>query len=285
MRQNLVLFLSMMLLFAVPSNAQELPQPSQKAMVMQRIGLTDITMTYHRPLVNERKIWGELVPYGEMWRTGANAAPTIEFSTDVMIAGHDIAAGKYALFTIPGEDEWTVVINKHWDQGGTSEYDQKDDVARFTVEPEKLDDSWEAMTFLFTHPKGDKVDLHLIWDKLRIAIPISVNVKDMAMANMLSAIKEQESAAKNWRMYARSASYLANNGGDLNQAQIWIDQSLQMERHWYNLWIKAQILEKLGNRKEALATAKQAKALGDKDQNFFFKGQVENAIEEWSAGK
>ena len=157
-----------------------LPQPSPSASVHQKIGATDITVNYSRPGVKGRAIWGGLVPYNELWRTGANAATTIEFSTDVVVEGNKVPAGKYAFFTIPSEKEWTVIINKNWDQGGTAEYSEADDVVRFKVTPKIVNHSHEWMFFVFFAESKNSTKLVLAWDKLMVPVKIVSEVTDIA---------------------------------------------------------------------------------------------------------
>ena len=156
--------------------AQELPRPSPKASVTQVIGFTEIAISYSSPGVKGRKIWGALVPYNKVWRTGANEATTISFSDDVTIEGHKIASGKYALFTIPSESEWTVIFNKKPSQWGTFGYDEKDDLLRIKVKPEKNSEFKERLAF-YIEPTGDntgKVTLH--WEKLKVSFNVQVEV-------------------------------------------------------------------------------------------------------------
>ena len=275
-------FAALMLLPLKELQAQDLPRPSQNASVMQRIGLTDMTVNYYRPLVRERKIWGGLVPYGKIWRTGANAATNVEFANDVIINGQEVPAGKYAFFTIPGENEWTVMLNSNWDQGGTSEYDKAEDVLTMKVKPENLKNHVEAMTFVFSNPQPSSVNLDLMWEKKKVTVPIQVASLEQGIASAEAAIAERERQIKNWRVYASSANFLLDAGKNLDKAREWARKSIEVEENWYNTWVMARIEKKAGNDKEALRLAKRAKELGEKDGDaFFYREEVDQALSTW----
>lgn len=175
----LLCFLSVFILGSINYAQLVLPQPSPSATVFQKIGTTDVTINYSRPGVKERTIWGGLVPYNEIWRTGANMATNIEFSTDVVVEGNKVPAGKYALFTIPSEKEWIIIINKNWEQGGTSQYAETDDAARFKVTPKVLDHSHEWMFFAIFAESKNSAKVALIWEKLMIPFTIVSEVTDV----------------------------------------------------------------------------------------------------------
>lgn len=256
----------------------ELPAPSPAATVKQRVGLTDVTVEYSSPAVNGRKIFGELVPYNEMWRTGANMATKVTFSRDAMVAGKAVPAGTYALFTIPTESEWTVILNKKAQASGTTGYDEKEDQARFTTKPATIPKR-ERMTFLFADTTDTTTSLDLEWDTLKLSIPIQVDTTVQAMANIDQAL------AAAWRPHASSARYLAENNGDLAKALTYIDKSIAIDENWFNCWIKADILSKTGKNKDAYAWAKKSYDLGLKADNFFWKDRVAKAMEDWKKSK
>src|SRR4029453_3969270 len=170
----------------VPAGAQtapELPAPSPPAKVEQQVGLTKFIVAYSSPGVKGRKIWGELVPYAELWRTGANPATTLEASRDFTFGGTKVPAGTYALYTIPGKTTWTVILNKNPNTAGTRGYDQKNDAARITATPAQSP-ARERMTFLFANTTDDATRLDLEWDTLRVSVPITVDTKVQAMSNI-----------------------------------------------------------------------------------------------------
>jgi hypothetical protein len=259
-----------------PASADlDLPRPSPFAKVSQDVGLTTITVDYSSPGVKGRKIWGGLVPYGQMWRTGANTATKVTFSKDVTVAGKPVPAGTYALFTIPTAGDWTVILNKKADQPGTGQgYKQEDDAARFTIKP-KAAPFRERLAFLVTDFTDEKGDLALEWEKLRLTIPVETGTAKQAMANITSTIDGT------WRTYANAARYLVENKKELDTAMKYVDQSLALKEDWYNVWIKAQILAAKGNYKEALALAQKANDLGTKAGNFFFEADVKKALADW----
>ena len=164
------------LLLSLQVNAQEQPAPSPLGKIYQRVGVTDVEMTYSRPGVKGRTIFADdgLVPYGELWRTGANMATTISFSTDVMVGGEKVKAGAYAVFTIPRQGEWTFILNTVTDQGGTGSYDEDKDALRITVPSQEYPGPVETMTFVFGNVKDTSMDLALIWENTMITVPISV---------------------------------------------------------------------------------------------------------------
>ncbi|HYD48353.1 MAG TPA: DUF2911 domain-containing protein [Terriglobales bacterium] len=259
----------------------ELPQASPLSRVEQRVGLTDLAIEYSSPAVKNRTIWGTLVPYGQLWRTGANAATRLEASRDFRFGGKPVPAGQYALYTIPAADSWTVILNSNAKASGTNGYDEKNDVARITVKPEKAAAKRERMTFLFSDTTDTGTRLDLEWNTLRVSVPIEVDTRAQALANI------EKSLGEAWRPHFASARYLLDSGGDLNQALGYIDTSISIKPTWWNNWIRAQILAKQGKNQEAVAAAQQAQSLGAGDQVFegFFKGEVAKSIETWGRGQ
>ena len=254
----------------------ELPQASPAASVMQQVGLTKFTVTYSSPGVKGRTIWGEVVPYDELWRTGANLATQVEVTRDFTFGGVKVPAGTYALYTIPGKTNWTVILNKNPNAGGTRGYDQKNDVARVTVTPTQIP-ARERLAFLFANTTEDSSRLDLEWDTLRVSVPVTVDTEQQAMANIDKALGDA------WRPHFASARYLLDSGGDLKTALGYIDTSIAIKPTWWNNWVKAQILAKQGKKTEAVAAAEQAQKLGQGDEVYdgFFKDQVAKAIADW----
>lgn len=261
---------------AAQPGAPELPQPSPKARVEQRVGLTDFAVTYFSPGVKGRTIFGDLVPFGELWRTGANAATTLEASRDFTFGGTKVPAGTYALYTIPGQTSWTVILNKNPGASGTRGYAQANDVARVTVTPAQAPKR-ERLTFLFAETGDDASRLDLEWDTVRVSVPIGVDTASQAQANIDKALAEA------WRPHFASARYLLDTGGDLTQALAYVDTSIAIKPTWWNTWVRAQILGKQGKRAEAVQAAEEAQRLGAGDEIFegFFKQPVADAIATW----
>lgn len=253
----------------------ELPQLSPPARVDQRVGLTDFTVKYSSPAVKDRKVWGELVPYDQVWRTGANAATTLQASRDFRFGGTPVPAGTYALFTIPGKSRWTVILNSAA-TASVNDYDATKDVARITVKPGSAAYR-ERLTFLFADTTDDTTSLDLEWEKRRVSIPIAVDTATQAMANIDTTLNDS------WRPHFASARYLLDNGGDLGRALTLIDTSIAIKATWWNHWVRAQILAKQGRTADALAAGAQAQQLGAGDRVYenFFKEQVATTLAGW----
>ncbi len=254
----------------------ELPQPSPKAQVMQTVGLTDITIDYSSPGVKGRKIFGDLVPYGKLWRSGANKATSIEFSKDVTINGEKVKAGKYSFFTIPNEKEWTVILNSETELWGTGGYDESKNILAFNVAPEKLSKNVERLRYLVEDFDNEKAHISLEWADTKISFPVQVHTMEQAYESIKKTLEPS------WRAYANAARFAFEQAHDLENGMKWIDKSLELQSDWYNNWLKAEMLAETGNYSEALKYAKIAKELGDKNPDrFFYKNQVEAAIEKW----
>lgn len=267
-------------LTSLPASAQlELPAASPSAKVMQAVGLTEISVDYSSPAVKGRKLWGELVPFGQVWRTGANLTTKISFSRDVTFGGKPVPAGTYAIVSIPTEKEWTVVLNKELGlYGGGKAYDQKDDVARVSVTPTEVPNR-ERMTFLFSNTTEDQTSLDLEWGTLRVSVPVKTDTAKYAQDNIQAAVNGA------WRSLANAARYVADTSKDYNTALGYADDSLAIQSHWFNNWVKADILARTGKYAEARKFAQTAWDLGQKDQNFFFKDQVAKALQDWKGKK
>lgn len=256
--------------------APELPQASPKARVEQRVGLTDFAVDYSSPGVKDRKIWGGLVPFDTLWRTGANAPTTLKASGAFTFGGTPVPAGTYVVFTIPGAKTWTVILNSNTKVQATNGYAEKDDVARISVKPASAP-MRERLAFQFADTTNGATRLDLEWDKLRVSVPITVDTSTQARANIDKALGDA------WRPHFASARWLLENGGDMTQALGYIDTSISIKPTWWNRWVKAQILAELGRPADAVASAEQAQTLGAGDPVFegFFKGEVVKAIEAW----
>ena len=183
----------------------DLPRDSQHSAVTQRIGITDITINYSRPLVKGRPIWGKLVPYNEVWRTGANENTTIKFTDDVIDRGKAAGEGRYALFTIPGENQWTVIFSKVHTAWGSFTYNQADDALRVTVKPQATEPR-EAMTFDFDDVKADSAVATLRWEKVAVPFKVDVNVHDIVQASLHNQL--QGLAQYTWEGWDDAATYL-----------------------------------------------------------------------------
>jgi hypothetical protein len=260
---------------ATASAQPELPHPSPSAKVSQVIGLTEISVDYSCPAVKGRKIWGALVPYDQMWRTGANQATKITVSRDLTLGDKPVPAGTYALFTIPSKGAWTVILNKKADQSGTArDYKPELDLVRFQVHAKPAQHR-ERMVFLFSDFTDDKGSLDLEWEKLRVSIPIKVNTGEQAMANIAKGIDGA------WRTYANAARYLLETKKDYATGLKYIDQSLALNEDWFNLWIKASLLAAKGSVKEAITLGEKSYELGQKAEFFFLEPEIKKTLVEW----
>ena len=233
----------------------ELPRVSQRGEVAQRIGLTDIRVIYPRPAVQGRRIWGKLVPYGQVWRTGANEITRVEFSDPVNVEGHPLPAGAYGLHMIPGESKFTVILSNDATSWGSFFYNQKDDALRFDVAPQ-ANAMRELLTYDFSDVTPDSATLRLEWEKLAVPIRISVDNK----TTVLPRIRRQLTSLAQYTSMAwdDAARYLLDQGWDLDDALKYVDQSMQKEEVFNNILTKAEILEKLGRSSEALPLFQKA---------------------------
>lgn len=257
------------------SQSLTLPAPSPAASVSQAVGVVEVKVVYSSPAVKGRTVWGDLVPYDAMWRTGANAATRFETTGELTIGGSKVPAGAYALFTIPGKDSWTVILNKDVTQPGTGDtYDKALDVARLTVKAAEAP-ARERMTFLFSDTDEDSTRLDLEWAGLRVSVPIETDTKAAVDAQIAAYTKGSGGAL------ARAGRYKAE-AGDLAGALPLLDASRAIEVTWFNTWLKADVLHQQEKHKEAYALATQAMELGkEAGDGFFYKERVEKALAEW----
>lgn len=248
---------------AASAQTPELPQPSPEAHVAQTVGLTKVEVTYSSPGAKGRKVWGKLVPYGEMWRTGANKATRVTFDRAVTVGGKPVPKGAYSLFTIPKKKRWTVVLNRETELWGTGKYDAKQDQARFEVRAEKAPFR-ERLTFVFSDTTAEATRLDLEWAGLRVSLPIQAGTAAQVEKNIQAATDQA------WRPHERAARYLLDNGGDKTRALGLVDGSIAIKETWRNRWVRAQILEALGRKKAARKDTRRALALGDDSGGFRF---------------
>jgi hypothetical protein len=243
----------------------EFPAASQHAVVKQRVGLTDVEVDYSRPNKNDREIFGGLVPYGKLWRTGANAPTKIRFSKPVTLGGKEIPAGEYALFTIPTADEWTIIISKDAKVQSSADYKQENDAARVTAKPEPLPLSIETFTIGLGDVKGASATLNFVWDKTRVPVKLTTADVDDVSKQLDTAVSAGTSLDA--RTAYQAAAFYYDNNKDLNQAAKWIDQALEKNPDAYFMhYKKAQIQAKLGNKQEAMASAQKAIDILKKDK-------------------
>ena len=255
-------------------NDLNLPDVSQAADVKQRIALTDITVKYHRPLVNGRKIWGGLVPYGKVWRAGANENTTIEFSDPVSVEGKALAKGVYGLHMIPNSDSWTVIFSKTNTAWGSYSYDQKEDALRVDVKPKPLAETKEAMEFEFGDLKPTSTAVTLKWEKLGVPFTVSINDPDQTLENIRAQLKGRGQFT--WQALDEGAQFCLTRKINLDEALRWADASIQNEERFDNLSTKADILKALNRSDEAKAVWNHALEIAKAPQLYTYGRQLQN---------
>ena len=239
---------------ATSQAALDLPDASQMAVSKQRVGLTDITVTYHRPLVSGRKIWGGLVPLGEVWRAGANQNTTVEFSDPVSVEGKPLAAGIYGLHMIPTADSWTVIFSKMSSAWGSYTYKQDEDALRVTVTPRPTEME-EALEYEFEDLQADSVTVTLKWEK--IAVPFKVAVSNEAtLVHIQNQMRGR--AQYEWEAPNQAAQFCLNKKINLDEALKWVDRSIQNEERFENLTTKADLLKAMNKPDDAKKVWEQA---------------------------
>jgi hypothetical protein len=286
--------------------AVRLPRPSQKASVMQTIGVTDITIIYSRPGVKGRTIWGDapaaaaasasatatlddasqrakdapIVPYGHVWRTGANEATTFAVTDDVLIQGQKLPAGTYSLHTIPGKDEWTIIFNTVWDQWGSFNYDEKKDALRVKVKTEMVADTQEWLSFEIPSVTPNSAKVSVRWERLRVPFTVEVPNVEAVMRAKIDALVAANPT--DWNIPLAVARQYANDD-NWDEALRWVDQSIKVKETFQNLSAKAQYLFAAGRKDEAYTVGDQAIARGKADKAD--TSRFEKRLADMKAGK
>lgn len=278
-----LVFLSMVTTGVLWSQELKFPRVSLGASISQTIGLTDVTIKYHRPGVKDRVIWGDLVPYDKVWRTGANEATTIEFSHDVMVDGNKLAAGTYGLFTIPGKTEWTIIFSKQSKIWGAGGYKQEEDALRIKTKP-KAAPHCEWMHFMFADLKEDSAKVILHWEKLMVGFTVGVDTKGMVLGNI------EKTMDRYWVSPYYAANY-AFEGEMYDKAKAWIDMSVALKQSYWNMFLQAKIYKKLAKTKkevkEAIKILEKAimliKDLSERQKKY--AEEAPKLLEEWKGKK
>lgn len=260
-----------------------LPDVSPAASVSQVVGVTELSVDYHRPAVNERTIWGGQVPYGQVWRAGANENTVFETSTPITFGGEDLAAGRYGLHVLPTESgDWTVILSRMADAWGSFSYDESEDALRVPVEPQEAP-FVERLGYSFDDLDADSVTLALRWEKVRVAVPIEVDVAKHGLESIRTQLRGLPRFG--WVGWNQAANWSRQNGGDLAEAEAWVDRSIQMQRNFNNVTTKVAILKATGRAEEAktllaegYAAATEAEVNGYGYQ-LLFGGDPEGAVE------
>jgi len=244
---------------AVAGRAQsmvlDLPLGSQRAEIAQRIGITDVTIKYHRPVIKDRKVWGGLVPYGKVWRAGANINTTITFSDPVTIDDKPLDKGTYGLHMIPNADEWTVIFSKNSTSWGAFTYDQTEDALRINVKP-KAADQHNALTYEFDELQPDSAVIQLEWEKVAVPFKVAVDVHPLVEASLKNQLRNLSQYT--WMSWDDAANYFLAEKFDLEQALKYADKSIETEDRFDNEMTKANVLVALGRKDDAIVARNKA---------------------------
>lgn len=273
-------FTFLMMLSALVMMAQvKTPAASPSSTLKQTVGLTDITIDYSRPSKKDRTIFGDLVPYGEMWRTGANGATIVTFSTDVDFGEVTVPSGSYALLTIPTEGDWTVILYNRTDFGGVPrEYDEGLEVARISVPSHKLNQTVETFTIDVNNLRDESADFVISWDNTSVIVPLFVNTESMVEASISSTMSGPSAGD-----YYSAGRYYFDHDKDIRMAHAWVSKAAEKQKSAF--WIlktKSEIEAKMGDYKQAIATAKESiQAATEAGNDQYVKYNNEN-IAKWS---
>ena len=266
MKSSIKLILVLFVLVTLGENLQaqglKMPQASTTQTVSQAFGLGKIDLTYARPSMKGRKIFGALEPFDKVWRTGANSATVIKFSDAVKVEGKDLPAGEYALFTIPGKTEWTIIFNKGTKEWGSYTYSEANDVLRVKVKPTTLKDKVETFTIQFANISDTNADLQLSWENTLVNVKLTTSVDERVMASIAEAMKGEK------KPYFQAAQYYYTNGKDLKTALEWMNEAEKQmtDAPWVKLW-KARVQLKMGDKVGAAKTAKEGLDIATRIKN------------------
>ena len=247
---------------SIKAQSIKTPAPSPPQTIKQDFGISSIELSYSRPGVKGRKVFGELVPFGKVWRTGANNATTINFADDVTVGGVKIPAGKYGLLTIPDKDNWTIIITKQVDVTNPADYKKESDIVRVNVKSMATRDKIETFTMQFANVKPSSCDLQMMWENTSVTLPISTDVETTVMKQIDNAMNRDN------KPYYQAALYYLENGKDLNQALAWFDKAIEVQPNAY--WAyhqRANALAKLGKKDDAKASAQKSIELAKEAKN------------------
>jgi len=257
------------------------PQRSPWASVQQTIGTTVIGIEYHRPAVRGRPIWGSLVPYGEVWRAGANEATQIRFSEPVKIQDHEVKAGTYSLFMIPRPGIWTVILNRRSKQWGAFEYDPRQDVLRFDVTP-RASTNTDWLTYALDPTSDSTAYVQLFWEKVKLSFLVEVNAKTLVTARMNKLFAQRP---KDWKVYSEAAEYGLQHTVPLHQALSWAERSIELQPNPINLAVKARLLHEAGQKSEAKQVMQKALEMArNAKKSPAILGPLERDLASWKQG-
>lgn len=276
-----IIFCLIFLTFLGVQAQVQTPQPSPSSTLKQVVGLTNFEVNYSRPSMNDRKIFGDLVPYEKMWRTGANANTTISFDQDITIANKDIKAGKYALYTKPGKKSWKIYLYDKTDSWGLPQkWDESKVVLVNEVRSKKISETVESFTIDFSHFNKESAHLILKWENTLISIPVGVPTDKMVMRSIEKTMKNPKPTD-----YFNAAVYFLETDRDINQARQWIDKAMELSENkpYWMLRQQSLIYAKAGEKNEAIQLAKQSLEAAEKAGNRDYVNMNKASLEEWGA--
>ena len=254
------------------------PQLSPSASVSQTIGTTTVEVHYHRPAVRGRQIFGSLVPFGQVWRTGANEATTIRFSDPVQVNGQKVPAGTYALFSIPNQDHWTIIFNRRARQEGAWEYDPREDVLRSDVKPKTVPHT-EWLTYEIYPASSATAYVDLYWEKLRVSLLVEVDVDEIVTTRMRKAMRERPS---DWKLMSDAAQYCVDQEIHMGEALGWVERSIKLSEQPANLSVKARLLYLQGDKTQAVQLMEKAMSMARaRKQGAAVIGPLEQMLQQW----
>ena len=273
MKKTALLLVFMILSSIVIAQDFRTPRPSPDATVSQYVGVTNITIDYSSPGVKDRKIWGELVPFGQVWRTGANEATTITFADAVSINGNELPAGTYGIHCIPNLSEWEIIFSKDTEVDASSTYDAKKDVLKIKVKSEEHH-FMERMSFLFTDASDNSVNVNLMWEKLKVSFKVEVNTQEITLQKARDAFK--------WNRLMSAATYCMDNNINMEEGFNWIQASTLIDKNYWNTRILAQYYAKMDKKSQAIAEMENAVKLGSLMPNAPFDfDRIKKMLADW----
>ncbi len=280
-RISLLVLLFICVIYTTVSAQIEIPSPSPTATLSQKVGLTEVTIEYSRPSMKGRKIFGDLVPFGKVWRTGANANTKLTFSDDVKIGGKELKAGTYSLFTIPNQDEWTIIFSNNTNQWGSGNYKESEDALRVNVKSITMEPTVETFLINLEGLTNNSAVIEIIWEHTVVQVPLEVSIDDKIMASIKQAM------SPNPNNYYAAAVYYRESGKDLNKALEWINKCIELhEEAGRNVfWIyrqKSLIEADMKNYKDAVKTAEMSLAKAQEAGNDDYVKMNKESIAEWS---
>lgn len=261
-RKTLLCSFAIVTMLATEAQTIKTPAASPTQTIKQELGIGSVELSYSRPGIRGRKIFGDLVPYGQVWRTGANQATTLTFSDEVIIGGTKVPAGKFGLLTIPDKNEWTLIITKQTDVNNPALYKQENDVVRVKAKPVTLPAPVESFTIQFANVKANGTDIQLMWDNIAVALPVDTDIDRKVMAQINDVMNKDN------HPYYQAGLYYLENGKDLNQAAAWLEKAAEQQPTAF--WVhhqKAIALAKLGRKEDAKKAAQKSMELAKQQNN------------------